>query len=310
MYINKDKKYIFRRIAIGIILVCVMAGIAGITYNREVSARERKEKKELQLKKIEADKLKQQEEEKAKEAKEAEELKLAEEKKFDAAVAGQGKSTPVHILMYHAIETRKGDELFIPKDKFREEMKYIKDQGFNTISLDELYSNIVDDKPLPENPVLITIDDGYENSYNNAFPVLKEFGFKACVFMITSFIDKVPCLHADEMREMEKSGVTIESHTVSHRKLSELSYDEQKTELKDSKEALEKVLGRKVNYLAYPSGKFNNDTLALDKELGYTMALSTVDGVADKSNGIYKLKRIYVSDNYSVDYFKTLLKKK
>ena len=285
----------------------LVALVIGIAYHQKTA-----DKQKYEATKLEAEKLKKQEQKKQEEeanAAQAKEAQLAEQKKFEEAIAGTGKSTPIKILMYHAIDySSKGDELFIPKEKFREEMKYIKDQGFNTISLDELYSNIVDGKALPEKPIVITIDDGYQNSYKNAYPVLKEFDMKAAVFMITSFIDKIPCLGSDEMREMDKNGVTIESHTVTHRKLNELSYAEQKAELKDSKEALEKVLGRKVNYLAYPSGKFNNDTLALDKELGYTMALSTINGIADKSNGIYKLKRIYVSNNYSLDYFKKLVK--
>jgi peptidoglycan/xylan/chitin deacetylase (PgdA/CDA1 family) len=171
-----------------------------------------------------------------------------------------------------------------------------------------LYSNIVFGSPLPEKPIVLTLDDGYVDNYINALPVLKEFNFKATVFMITSCIDRDNrYLTSAQLKEMDNAGMDIESHSVSHPELNTLSFDKQLAELKDSKVALEKLLGREVPYLAYPYGKFNDNTLKIAESLGYKMAFSTITGYSSKLNGLYKLHRLYVSNSYSMDHFKNMV---
>lgn len=228
--------------------------------------------------------------------------------KIQKAIKGEGISKEIPVLMYHSIAYEKGNALRIPKDKFRLQMKYLKDNGYTTLTLNDLYSNIVFCSPLPEKPIVLTLDDGYVDNYINALPVLKEFNFKATVFMITSCIDRDKrYLTSAQLKEMDSSGMDIESHTISHPELNKLSYDKQLAELKDSKAVLEKFLNREVPYLAYPYGKFNDDTLKITEALGYKMAFSTITGYASKSNGLYKLHRLYVSNDYSMDHFKRMV---
>lgn len=245
---------------------------------------------------------------------EEEAQKLAEKEKQEAdikiqqAVNGVGNSRKIPVLMYHSIDFEKGNELRIPKDKFRLQMKYLKDNGFTTLTLNELYSYIVFDTNLPAKPIILTLDDGYVDNYTNALPVLKEFNFKATVFMITSCIDSDKSyLTSNQLQEMDKAGMDIESHTVSHPELNKLSYNDQLVELKNSKTTLEKILNREVPYLAYPYGKSNDDTLKIIKDLGYKMAFSTIIGDASKADGLYKLHRLYVSNNDSMDRFKQMV---
>lgn len=243
-----------------------------------------------------------------KKKKEAEAKQQAEEKAKQLAISGQGTSENIPILMYHSIKYEKGNELRIPQDKFRQQMQYLKEDGFHPISLDELYSYYVFGDTLPNKPILITFDDGYVDNYNNAYPVLKEFGFKATIFMISGYIaDNSEFLSANELKEMDKNGIDIECHTVSHKHLNQLSYDEQKEELQVSKTKLEEILGKKIKYVAYPYGDYNQNTLDLVHQLGYKMGITTEQWKSNKSNGIYKLKRIYISDNYSLDYYKKLI---
>jgi peptidoglycan/xylan/chitin deacetylase (PgdA/CDA1 family) len=251
--------------------------------------------------------LKKQEEQKQQEEKK----KLEEQTKHEDAVKGIGKSKRIPVLMYHSIDYEKGNELRIPKDKFREQMKYLKDNGFNTLTLEELYSHITFGTDIPSKPVVITLDDGYDDNYTNAYDVLKELGLKATVFAITSTTDvSGDYLTSKQLKEMDANGMSIESHTVNHPKLNELSYEKQLEELKQSKDYLEKLLGREVKYIAYPYGNFNNDTLKAAKELGYKMAFTTKGGLAEKSNGIYKLNRIYVSDKHDMQKFKSMVNMK
>ncbi len=307
------KRNVFRNRMLFIFLSLFLISIVSVMSYNKYKAFEVKVKQERLLaaqKQAEELKIKaEQEEKKKQEEQKQRELKNKEDNlKIQQAVSGKGSSKLIPVLMYHSIDYEKNNELRIPKDKFREQMQYLKDNGFHPITLDELYSNIVFNTTLQDKPIVLTFDDGYSDNYTNAYPVLKEFGFKATVFVITGCIGTGPFLNADQLKEMDKNGVEIQSHTVTHKKpLSEMTAAEQKTELQDSKAALESLLGKKVDYFAYPWGKYNTDTLKLIQESGYKMAFTTAEGKADKSNGIYKLKRIYISNNYSMDYYKKLV---
>lgn len=213
------------------------------------------------------------------------------------------KSIP--ILMYHSISYEKGNPIRLPKEKFREQMQYLKNNGYTTLSLDDVYDFIVNNKPVPEKSVAITFDDGYADNYENAYPILKEFGFKATVFVITSTVDKDPAyLTSRELIEMQQNGISIESHTVTHKDLDTMSYDTQLKELTDSKIYLENLLGNYIKYIAYPSGKYNDKTIEALKKSGYSMALTADGKWASVSDGIYKLKRVYISANYDISVFR------
>jgi peptidoglycan/xylan/chitin deacetylase (PgdA/CDA1 family) len=277
--------------------------------NQQIALQAQKQAEE----KVKLEELKNQEEKKKlEEQKKQEELKKFEDPvKINEAINGQGTSNRIPVLMYHSIDYEKGNELRIPKEKFREQMKYLKDEGFNPISLEELYSHMLLGTKVLEKPIVITLDDGYGDNYTNAYHVLKEFRFKAAIFMITGVMDTgSQYLTVEQIKEMDKNGVKIESHTVSHPNLDTLSYSQQLKELEDSKASLEKVLGRDINYIAYPYGKFNKDTLKAVEAAGYKMAFSTEGGLAQISNGIYKLHRIYVSDKHNMQKFKQFVNMK
>ncbi|WP_065078906.1 polysaccharide deacetylase family protein [Clostridium ragsdalei] len=217
-------------------------------------------------------------------------------------------SESIPILYYHSIDYEKGNELRVPKGKFREQMKYLKDNGYTTLTLNELYNFLAYNKPVPNKSVVITLDDGYKDNYENAFPVLKEFGFKATVFMITSSINnEKDFLTSSELKQMDSYGMDIESHTVNHDKLDRLTYDKQIQTLKDSKEFLEKLLNKKIKYIAYPYGKWNESAIKALKTEGYSMAFTTAGGWANKDQGIYTLHRVYVSEKYGMNEFKRRL---
>jgi len=216
------------------------------------------------------------------------------------------KSIPV--LYYHSIDYEKGNELRIPKEKFREQMKYLKDTGYTTLTLNELYNFLAYNKPVPDKSVVITFDDGYKDNYENAFPILKEFGFRATVFMITSSINNDKnFLTSSQLKQMDSYGIDIESHTVNHNKLDGLTCDKQIQTLKDSKEFLEKLLNKKIKYIAYPYGKWNENAIKALKTEGYSMSFTTVGGWANKDQGIYTLRRVYVSERYGMNEFKRRL---
>jgi peptidoglycan/xylan/chitin deacetylase (PgdA/CDA1 family) len=185
-------------------------------------------------------------------------------------------------------------------------MKYLKDNGFTTLSTDEFYDFMVRNKPVPKKSVLITFDDCYEDNYTNAFPILKKYNFKATIFVITGFVDKAKqFLTSAQLKEMQRNGIDIESHTDLHEKLGTYTYAAQLKILKTSKKYIEKTLHKPVRYLAYPHDSYNLDTLRALNAAGYKMAFTTNGRWANKSNGILTLNRVFISAFHHSNSFKT-----
>lgn len=211
-------------------------------------------------------------------------------------VAATGR---IPVLMFHSIAYEKGNILRIPQDKFAAEMKWLYDNGYKTLTLDELCNGIANNKPFPEKSVVLTFDDGYGDNYVNAFPVLKQYKFKATVFMITDKIDDAQngYLTSAQLKEMQNYGIDIECHTVDHKDLDTLSYKKQLSELTDSKAKLEALLNKKVDYIAYPSGKYDDSTLKAAKEAGYKMCFKMNGGVGKLGDNVYEFPRTFVGED-------------
>lgn len=210
----------------------------------------------------------------------------------------------VPVIMYHSVKYEKDNPVRIPKENFESQMKYLKDNGYTTLSLDELYDFFEKNVPVPKKSVVLTFDDGYKDNYENAYPILKKYGFKATIFVITNCIGTGEYLTSDELKELQQNGIDIESHTVNHEALNEISYDKQLETLKGSKESLEKLLNKKIKYIAYPYGKYNENTIKAAKATSYKLAVTTNGKWADKSDGIYTLDRVFISGFHDMNTFK------
>nr|WP_243108726.1 polysaccharide deacetylase family protein [Clostridium rectalis] len=210
----------------------------------------------------------------------------------------------IPVLMYHSIDYEEGNELRVSKEKFKEQMEYLKKNNYTTLTLNELYDFFINNKPVPEKSVVITFDDGYKDNYINAYPILKEFSINATIFVVTNNIDKDNnCLTSDQLIELNNNGIDIESHTANHDDLPTLSYENQLKTLKESKTFLEKTLKKEVPFIAYPYGKWTDLTTKAVKEAGFKMAFSTSGTWSDKTDGIYTLDRVYISGNFQLDEF-------
>lgn len=108
----------------------------------------------------------------------------------------------------------------MPPQQFKTQMKYIKDNGYTTLTPKQLYNFFVENKPIPKKSVVITFDDGYLDNYKYAYPILKEFNLKATIFVIASNIDKDNrCMTSKQLKELQNNGIDIESHTFNHEEL-------------------------------------------------------------------------------------------
>mgnify|MGYP000260359306 FL=1 len=202
----------------------------------------------------------------------------------------------VIVLNYHKIDNMHISLSVKPED-FERQMKYLTEHNFHSITPQELYAALVDGAELPENPVLITFDDGYMDNYTNAYPILKKYGLKATIFVITGFLDRAQPGYFTwgQAAEMEASGlINIESHTVTHTSLTDLTEEQVKMELERSKNDIERRLGKQVDFLAYPTGTYNLHIAALVKEAGYKGAFTVKYGNVDRASNVFAIERVPV----------------
>jgi peptidoglycan/xylan/chitin deacetylase (PgdA/CDA1 family) len=220
----------------------------------------------------------------------------------NAPMKQPGEGVPV--LMYHSVADTPNNPIIISPAKLDQEMKYLKDNGYYTISLDDLYAYFTNNTPIPQKSVVLTFDDGYKDNYTAMFPIMKKYGFRATVFVITAYIDKLPgYLTSQQLKDMQAYGIDIESHTVNHKPLKELPKDQQLQELTQSKAFIETLLNKKVNYIAYPDGSYNKDTVECAEEAGYTMAFTTDGRWSMKKNGLLTLDRDYIGSQFDMSKF-------
>jgi peptidoglycan/xylan/chitin deacetylase (PgdA/CDA1 family) len=146
--------------------------------------------------------------------------------------------------MYHHIWDKKWNEpMYVSRDEFSRQIKYLRDNKYRFLSMEEVEEYKLRKRKFPRRAVAITFDDGYEDVYRNAYPILRENGANGTVFVTTSKLDEKGYLSKNQILEMQGSRVIkSESHTDNHLQLPRLNYEDQFRELTDSKDKLERVL--------------------------------------------------------------------
>lgn len=244
---------------------------------------------------------------------ESEELEISENEKKDNAENDESNrfegltvtnsDIGIPVLYYHSIDPSEANELILAPERLREQLQYIKNAGYTTLTIQEVYDHLANNSPIPEKSILITFDDGYMDNYVNAFPILKELDIKATIFLMTVGVDEGYYMSSDSIKEMSDYGIDIQGHTITHPHLSELPYEEQLKEVKESREFISNITGKDVFAFAYPYGDFNDDTLKAVQEAGYSMAFTIKNGKADREDGLLTLNRIYVNSLETMDQF-------
>lgn len=218
----------------------------------------------------------------------------------------------IPILCYHDVTPNNPDnnELLVNPEKFKEQLQYLKDNNYTPISLDEFYDYLRNNQPIPEKSVVITFDDGYKGNYEYAYPLLKEFKFPATVFVISNYVGAPDFMTAEQLKEMSDNGIEIESHTFKHDDLSKLDETQQLETLKKSKNDLEKIIGKPIDFVAYPFGRHNSNTRIAAEKAGYKLGFNLNGNFADRKDNNFNIDRIYVSNNDSLKKFESRLKGK
>ncbi|MEU1403925.1 polysaccharide deacetylase family protein [Streptomyces sp. NPDC005728] len=224
----------------------------------------------------------------------------------------------VPILMYHAVATAPNDAtraLSVAPEAFAEQMAVIVDLGLTPVTTAELAARWRSGRPLPERPVLITFDDGYEGVHRHALPVLAKHGFPATLFVSTGWIKGAydtgggldVMLDWQQVRDLADTGTEIGGHSHTHPQLDQLDDAALRAELVRSTEIVTGELGARPVSFAYPYGYSSRRVRQAVRAAGYAQALAVGNGLAGRRQGPYALQRVTVRRSTGVEEFERLL---
>jgi Predicted xylanase/chitin deacetylase len=197
-------------------------------------------------------------------------------------------------IFYHKIDTPPPDARirggYTPLKRFAKQMAFLKKHGTEFYTASEMIEHYLEHNSFPARGLAITFDDGWKDNYENAFPILRELGIKATIFLISSCVGQVSDkaqsegessrahLSRENILEMSKHGIEFGSHTLNHKLLHQVSHDEVKEEVEESKRGIEQLLDKPCKVFAYPGGHFNMEARQAVEDAGYLAAFTTTYG--------------------------------
>ncbi len=206
----------------------------------------------------------------------------------------------VPILLYHHVMEAKeaaaigATYLNVPPEIFRSQMDYLWQKGYQVIGLDEMVEGIRNNS-LPAKPVVLTFDDGYRDFYDYIYPILREKGIKATLFIISQFVGGERYLVWPQIKEMVDSGLVLPgNHTLNHPYLTKLSEFQIKDQIFSANNILREHLGRSVYFFAYPYGSLNSQIEQILKEGGFLGAVVTTNQAPQCLGLPYRFSRIRI----------------
>ncbi|NOU74099.1 polysaccharide deacetylase family protein [Paenibacillus sp. LMG 31458] len=198
------------------------------------------------------------------------------------------------MLNYHSIGVEPGNTYVLHPDMLARQMDYLAAHHYTPLTLGDFARIIEKKQPSPERPVLLTFDDGYANNAEVAMPILQRHGFPATLFLSPGFIGQPGYLSWPQVKELSAAGWDIAPHSMTHPHLPQLSIEQQREEITESRRRIEQALGRSADVFAYPFGEYNEDTLKILKNEAFRYAFTTKEGDASPNQSPYELSRIVV----------------
>lgn len=230
----------------------------------------------------------------------------------------------VPVLMYHRV-VQDSSEIgihgtYISAQKFRAHLQYLKDQGYQSMTFKDLREGKYKERFNRGNKwVILTFDDGYEDNYRVAFPLLQEFGFKAVIFLVSDCTynlwdaevappqkaeRKFNLMSTEQVKEMMAYGIEFGAHTLDHPRLNEIPLEDARREIIESKRHLEERYQYPFTTFAYPYGALNEEVKAIAKEAGFDFAVATDSGSITLDHDLYQIRRIGIFPGNSQHTFK------
>ena len=219
----------------------------------------------------------------------------------------------VTVLLYHRFDESRYPSTNISSDMFREQLEFLKREGYRVLSMHEFRQLLATGKPFPQKSVLITIDDPYRSIYEHAFPLLKEFAYPFTLFANTSPLYSESPVYMDwaMLEEIRDWGATIGNHSHFHPHMGQPEKGHTPEEYavwvrKDLKRAQKAFVdhGIDTDVLAYPFGEYNETVLAIAKELGFELMFTQDEGGVDEFSDHQLIPRVaIVGANMSLERF-------
>lgn len=223
----------------------------------------------------------------------------------------------MRILLYHEVTAETSNEIHaVSRVHFADQMQWLQDNGWTVLPVDELLAARAKRRPpLPRRAVAITLDDGYLDTYTEAWPILQERRYPATVLLVSGLVGhtskwrpgslaQAPLLSWAQAREMSRTGIAFGSHAVAHSDLAALPLRLAEQELRLSRQTIEQELGQPVCNLAYPYGRFTPEVRRLAGECGYQAAYAAAAGYSGApGRDLFALQRITVLADDSLEEF-------
>jgi len=232
----------------------------------------------------------------------------------------------ISILMYHQVgdfePMRTHRSTYCHYKRFQGQMRFLHHFRFHVLSMDEALACLNGTRPTPPRAVVLTFDDGYENFYEYAWPVLERYRFPSMVYLLSGLIGQAsawfeedqratpPLMDRERILQLHKLGVDFGSHGASHVKLAEVARDRVRQEVSESKQQLEQLLGEEVRHFCYPYGSHNLTAVEEVQRAGYRSAVTCQRGAATPAFDPLLLPRKAISygDNLAGFFWKLAMK--
>ena len=224
---------------------------------------------------------------------------------------GITRTVRVPILMYHHIALPPPDadavrrDLSLPPEVFEQQLQYLVEQSYTSITLSDLIHHLARSAPLPPKPIILTFDDGYRDTYTEAFPLLQRYNTTGTFFLITGFIDQgePDYLSWAQVKEMHRAGMQFGSHTYTHPDLRDKPVEYLVWQILGSKEAIELRIREPVRFFSYPSGRYDQQTIDILRSAHFWGAVTSHQGMEQSSEHPFELRRIRVRGDETLASF-------
>ena len=228
----------------------------------------------------------------------------------------------VNILLYHQIgespNMHTNLDCFCSTEEFYLQMEFLVNSNYKVISLTKAIDLIFNRRILDSKYVVLTFDDGCETFYDITFPILENFNFSSTIYPVAGYFGKyakwslknnpdLKIISKSMLIELHKLGVEIGAHTMDHVKLTQINKSNAISQVKESKDTLEQILGKKISSFAYPHGDFNQGTIEIIKEIGFSNALTCITNSAEQAKSVFEIPRKYITYFDNLEMFKQKL---
>ncbi len=207
------------------------------------------------------------------------------------------------LLYYRVAESDSPSRYYVSPEDFRAQMVYLREQGFNPITISEFTLVLINGGELPARPIVITFDDGDASIYENAFPIMQEMGYVGVVYLTGNRLYSEGFLSPEQISEMTALGWQVGSQGMTHQDLTTLPDENLREELLQSRLDLEAALEVRVTTFAYPFGAMDGGIADKLQEFGYYSAVGLGESSKHTWGSIYYLNRIEVQGTFAIDDF-------